>query len=87
MKMVVPHILIAGWPVVLASRYSFATEGFPHGVRYATRGTKEVAAKVVGDVQHVLIVAPRHHQAVAFYSSVVMSRNQSEHVGVYQDNG
>jgi hypothetical protein len=32
-------------------------------------------------------VAPRHHQAVAFYSSVVVSRNQGEHVGIHQDNG
>jgi len=87
MKMVVPHILIAGWTVVLASGDSFTPEGIPHSLCQATRGTKEVATKVVRDVQHVLIVAPRHHQAVAFYSSVVVSRNQSEHVGIHQDNG
>ena len=87
MKMKVPHILIAGWPVVLTSGDSFTLEDIPHSVRQATRGTEEVAAKVVRDVQHVLIVAPRHHQAVAFYSSVVVSRNESEHIGVHQDNG
>lgn len=87
MKMVVPHILIAGWPVVLASGDSFTTEGIPHSVRQATRGTKEVVAKVVRNIQQVLIVAPRYHQTIAFYSSVVVSRNQSEHVGIHQDNG
>jgi hypothetical protein len=83
MEMVVPHILIAGWSVVLASGDAFTPEGIPHSVRQATRGTKEIAAKVVRDVQHVLIVAPRYHQAVAFYFSVVMSRNQSEHIGIH----
>lgn len=86
MKMKVPHILIAGWPVVLTSGDSFTPEGIAHSVRQATRGTKEVATKVVRDVQHVLIVAPRYHQAVAFYSSVVVRRNQGEHVGIHQDN-
>lgn len=33
MKMVVPHILIAGWPVVLASGDPFTPEGIPHSVR------------------------------------------------------
>jgi hypothetical protein len=33
MKMVVPHILIAGWAVVLTSGYSFTPEGSPHSVR------------------------------------------------------
>ena len=33
MKMVVPHILVAGWPVVLASGNSFTAEGVLHGVR------------------------------------------------------
>lgn len=33
MKMVVPHILISGWPVVLPSGYSFTTKGIPHSVR------------------------------------------------------
>ena len=87
MKMVVPHILITGGTVVLARGDSLTPKDIPHGVRQATRGTKEVAAKVVRDVQHVLIVAPRYHQAVALYSSVVVSRNQSEHVGIHQDNG
>lgn len=86
MKVVVPDILVAGRPVVLASRYPFATEDLLHGVRQAARGTKEVAAKVVGDVQHVLIVMPGYHQAVAFYPGVVVSRNQGEHVRVRQDN-
>ena len=44
MKMKVPHILIAGWPVVLASGDSFASECMLHSVRQATRGTEEVAA-------------------------------------------
>lgn len=87
MKMVVPHILIAGGTVVLASGDSFTAEGILHGLRQAARGTKEVAAKIVRDVQHVLIVAPRYHQAVALYSSVVVSRNQREYVGIHQDNG
>lgn len=87
MKMVVPHVLITGWTVVLASGDSLTPEGIPHGVRQAARGTKEVAAEVVRDVQHVLIVASRYHQAVALYSRVVVSRNQSEDVVVYQDDG
>jgi len=87
MKMVVPHILVAGGTVVLASGDAFAPEGIAHSVRQATRGTKEVAAKIVRDVQYVLIVAPRYHEAVALYSGVVVSRNQSEHVGIHQDNG
>jgi len=32
MKMVVPHVLIAGWPVVLASGDSFTLEGTPHSM-------------------------------------------------------
>lgn len=87
MKMVVPHILITGGTVVLASGDSLTPEGIPHGVRQATRGTKEVVAKVVRDIQHVLIVAPRYHQAVAFDSRVVVGRNQSEHIRIHQDNG
>lgn len=87
MKMKVPHILITGRPVVLACGDAFTPERILHGLRQATRGTKEVAAKVVRDVQHVLIVVPRHHQAVAFYSCIVMGRNQGEHVGIHQDNG
>ena len=87
MEMVVPHILISGWSVVLTSGDSFTTAGTPHSVRQATRGTKKFAAKAVRDVQHVLIVAPRYHQAVAPYSSVMVSRNQGENVGIHQDNG
>lgn len=87
MEMVVPHILVAGGTVVLASGNAFAPEGIAHGMRQATRGTKEVAAKVVRDIQHVLIVPARYHQAVAFYSGVVVSRNQGEHVRIHQDNG
>lgn len=87
MKMVVPHILVAGWAVVLARGDSLTPESIPHSLCQSARCTKEVAAKVVRDVQHVLIVAPRHHQAIAFYSSVVVRRNQSEHVGIHQDNG
>ena len=33
MKMVVPHILIAGWTVVLASGDSFTPEGILHSER------------------------------------------------------
>ena len=87
MKMVVPHILITGRTVVLASGDSLTPKGIPHGVSQMTRGTKEVDSKVVWNVQHVLIVTPRNHQAVTFYSSVVVSRNQSEHIVIYQDNG
>lgn len=87
MKMKVPDILIAGWPVVLASGDAFTPEGISHGVRQVTRGTEEVVAKVVRHVQHILIVAPRHHRAVAFYSSIVVSRYESEHVGFHQNNG
>lgn len=86
MKMKMPHILIAGRSVVLASGDSFTLERISHSVRQVARGSKEVAAKVVRDVEHVLVMAPRHHQAVAFYSSVVMSRNESENVGIHQDN-
>jgi hypothetical protein len=87
MKMVVPYVLIAGWPVVLAGGDSFTSEGIPHSLCQAARGTKEVAAKVVRDVQYVLIVIPRYHQTVALYSGVVMSWNQGEYVGIHQDNG
>jgi len=82
MKVEVPHILIACWPIVLASRDSFAPEGISHRVCQAARGTKEVAPEAVRDVQHVLVVASRYHQAVAFYSSVVVGRNQNENVGI-----
>jgi len=85
--MKVPHILIAGWPIVLASGDSFTPEGISHSLCQATRGTKDVGAKGVRDVQNVLIVASGDHQAVAFYSTVVVSRNQSEHVGIHKDNG
>lgn len=87
MQMKVPHILIAGRPVVLARGDSFTLERILHGARQATRGTKEIVAKAIRDVQYVLVVAPRNHQAVAFYSGVVMRRNESEHVGIHQDNG
>jgi len=83
MEMVVPHILIAGWSIVLASGDSFTTKGTLHSMSYATRGTKEVVAEVVRYVQHVLIVAPRHHQTVALNSTVVVSRNQGEHVRIH----
>ena len=86
MKMVVPHILIPCRAVVLASGYAFTPEGAAHSVRQATRGTKEAAAQGIRDVQHVLIMAPRYHQAVAFYPSVMVRRNQGEHVGIHQDN-
>lgn len=33
MKMKVPHILIAGWPIVLASGDSFTLEDIPHSAR------------------------------------------------------
>ena len=87
MKMKVPHILIAGWPIVLTSGNSLTPEGNPHSVRKTARGTKEFVAKVVRDVEHVFVVAPRYHQAIAFYSSVVVGRNQREHVVIHQDNG
>jgi len=87
MKMVVPHILIIGWTIVLASGDPLTSECIPHGMRQVTSGTKEVDSKVVRNVQHVLVVTPRNHQAVTFYSSVVVGRNQSEHVVIYQDNG
>ena len=87
MKMIVPDILIAGWPIVLASRDSFALEGSPHSPRQTTRGAKELAAEAVRDVQHVLIVASRYYQTISLYSSVVVSRDESEYVGIYQDNG
>lgn len=87
MKMVVPHILVARWPVVLASGNSFTPQSIPHSVCQATRGVKEVAAQVVRDIQHVLIVAPRYHQAVAFNPSVVVGGHQGEHVGIHEDNG
>ena len=61
MKMVVPNILVTGWPVVLARGDALTTKGLAHGVRQATRGAKEVVAQVVRDIQHVLIVASRHH--------------------------
>ncbi len=86
MKMKMPHILVAGRSVVLASGDTFTPEGIPHGVRQVTRGSKEVAAEIVRDVEHVLVMAPRHHQTVAFYSSVVMSGNESENVGIHQDD-
>ncbi len=87
MKMVVPYILITGRTVVLASGYALTPERISHGLRQATRGTKEVAAEVVRNVQYVFIVAPRHYQAVAFDPRIVVRRNQSEHVGIDQDNG
>lgn len=87
MKMEVPHILVASGSIVLARGNAFAPEDTPHSLGQATRGTKELIPEVVRDIQHVLIVAPRHHQAVAFYSGVVVKRNEREHVGVHQDNG
>lgn len=87
MKMDVPDILIASWPVVLTSRNALAQESCLHGVRQATRGTKKVTAKAIREIKHVLIVSARHYQAVAFYSSVMVRRNQNEHVGIDQDNG
>lgn len=86
MKMKVPHILIASRAVVLASGNAFAPKRLAHSLRQATGRAKKIAAEVVRDVQHVLVVAPRHHQAVAFYSSVMMRGNQGEHVGIHQDN-
>lgn len=87
MEMKVPHILIPGWPIVLARGDSFAAEGIPHGVRQTTRGTEEVVSKVVGYIKHVLVMEPGNYQAVAFYSSVVVERNKGEHVGIHQDHG
>ena len=87
MKMKMPDVLIAGWPVVLAGGDAFTPENIPHGVRQVTRSPKEVVAKIVRDVQYVLIVASRDHQAVAFYSGVVVRRNESKHVGIYKDDG
>lgn len=87
MKVVVPHILISGGSVVLASRNSFTAERILHRVCQSTCDTKEVITQVIRDIQHVLIVTTRYHQAVAFYAAIVVSRNQSEHVGIDQDHG
>ena len=87
MKMVVPHILITRWPIMLASGDPLAPKGIPHRMRQVTRGSKEVDSKVVWNIQHVLVVTPRNHQTVTFYSCVVVGRNQSEHVVIHQDNG
>jgi len=86
-KMVVPHILIAGRPVVLARGDAFAAEGGQHRVRQAPRGAEDLVAQVVRHVQHVLVVATRDHQAVAVDAGVVVRRHQGVHVGIHQDNG
>lgn len=86
-QMVVPHILIAGRPVVLARGDAFAAEGRQHRVRQAPRGAEDLVAQVVRHVQHVLVVVTRDHQAVALDAGVVVRRHQGEHVGIHQDNG
>lgn len=87
MEMVVPHILVAGRPVVLAGGDSFATEGVAHRKCQAARSPEELAAKVVRDVQQVLVVSPGNYQAVALYPRVMMGRNQRENIGIDQDDG
>ena len=87
MKVEVPYILIARRTVVLAGGDALAPERAAHGLRHTPRGTKEVAAKVVRNVQDVLMVASGYHQAVAFYPGVVVKRDECEDVGIHQHNG
>ena len=87
MKMVVPDILIAGGSIVLSSGDSLALERSPHRLRQTTRGTKELSAEIIRHVEYVLVVAPRYHQAVTLYSSVVVGRDEGEYIGIHQDNG
>lgn len=86
-QVVMPHILIAGRPVVLARGDAFAAEGRQHRLRQAPRGVEDLAAQFVRHVQHVLVVATWDHQAVALDAGVVVRRHQGVNVGIYQDNG
>jgi hypothetical protein len=61
MKMKVPYILIASWPVVLASGDAFTPEGIPHCLRQTSRGPKEIASEHFWDVQKIFIMATRYH--------------------------
>mgnify|MGYP001232409528 CR=1 FL=1 len=79
--MKVPHILIAGWPVVLAGGNALAAESLLHCPRQTTGGAKAGRAELVRDVEQVLMVLAWREQAVAADPGVVVQRHESEHFG------
>ena len=84
MQVVVPDILIAGRPIVLAGGDAFAAKCDPHGLRKAARRAKEFGAETLRNVEHVLVVTPGNHQTIASDAGVMVSRNQSEDVLIHQ---
>ncbi|HEY6645130.1 MAG TPA: hypothetical protein VIZ63_23575 [Povalibacter sp.] len=86
-KMEVPHVLIAGRPIVLTRGDALTPKCLPHRARYKTGRSKEVTAKVIRNFQHVLVMKPRCDQAIAPQTSVVMQRNKAKHIRLHQDNG
>jgi len=87
MHMEVPHILIAGRPVVLARGDALALENVLHGPRQVPRGAKEIGTETVRNIQHVLAVRPGNHQVVALDSRIVVRRYEGKHVLIDQHYG
>lgn len=87
MQVVVPHILVAGRPVVLPGRDAFAAEDNAHRLRQPPRGPEDLHTQIVGNVEYVLMMASRNHQAVAADPRLVVQRHEREHIGIDQHNG
>ncbi len=86
MKMEMPDVLITGGTIVLTGRDALASKRIPKCVRHQASRAKKVFAKVVGNIQHILIVDSRRDKAVAADSRIVMKWNEGEHARLYQND-
>ncbi len=86
MKMEMPNVLITGGTIVLTGRDALASKCIPKCVRHQASRAKEIFAKIVGNIQHILVVDSRHDKAVAADSRVVMKWNEGEHARLYQND-
>jgi hypothetical protein len=85
-KMEMPHILIASWTIVLTRGDPLTSKSIPHCIGNKASRPKEVAAQLIGNVQHVFVMGPRCHEAVAPDSGVVVKRYEREYTRLDQND-
>ena len=85
-KMEMPHILIPRRTIVLARRNPLASKCIPHRVRNQASRPEEFIAQIIGNIQHILVMNPRHNKTVATDSRVVMKRNECKQTRLNQDD-
>jgi len=86
MQVIVPNVLVAGWPVVLAGRDTLAPKSSLHGLRQTARDAENIGAECVGYVEDIFVVASWCNQAVAFDGSVLVQRNEGKNLRLLQDD-